>query len=136
MKKVFVDTAYLIAASDSRNWWHKSARKARANLGDAQLITTDEVLSEFLTFFSRRGPHFRHAAVRIVDAVLGDKRYKVFHQSHESFLTGLQHYRNRSDKNYSLQDCISMCVMRRESILEVLTSDSHFEQEGYVILLK
>jgi uncharacterized protein len=47
---------------------------------------------------------------------------------------GFELYENRPDKGYSLTDCISMVVMRERSILEVLTADRHFQQEGFTIL--
>jgi uncharacterized protein len=43
-------------------------------------------------------------------------------------------YKDRPDKEYSLTDCISMQVMRREGLTEVLTNDHHFTQEGFRIL--
>jgi hypothetical protein len=42
----------------------------------------------------------------------------------------------RADKNYSLTDCISMQTMRREGITEALTTDKHFEQEGFRALFR
>jgi len=36
----------------------------------------------------------------------------------------------------SLTDCISMEVMRREGISDVLTNDRHFEQEGFRALFR
>ena len=51
-------------------------------------------------------------------------------------LGGLELYRNRPDKGYSLTDCISMETMRREALAEILTNDRHFEQEGFSRLLK
>ena len=55
----------------------------------------------------------------------------VHPQSRESFLAGLRLYEQRNDKGYSLVDCISMTTMRRHAILEVLTNDRHFMQEGF-----
>jgi predicted nucleic acid-binding protein len=52
-------------------------------------------------------------------------------QSRESFLAGIELYRARPDKGYSLTDCISMITMRREGLTEALTNDRHFEQEGF-----
>jgi predicted nucleic acid-binding protein len=57
-------------------------------------------------------------------------------QIRESFLSGLQLYRDRPDKGYSLTDCISMQTMRREELTEVLTNDRHFEQEGFRALFR
>jgi predicted nucleic acid-binding protein len=49
---------------------------------------------------------------------------------------GLQLYRARPDKGYSLVDCISMQAMRREGLTEVLTNDRHFEQKGFRALFR
>ena len=61
---------------------------------------------------------------------------RVVPQSRESFLSGLALYSARPDKRYSLTDCISMQTMRREGIDEALTSDRHFEQEGFQALFR
>jgi uncharacterized protein len=56
---------------------------------------------------------------------------RVIAQTSGTFQTGLTLYRARLDKGYSLTDCISMDAMRSEGIVDVLTSDVHFEQEGF-----
>ena len=45
-------------------------------------------------------------------------------------------YLARQDKQWSLTDCTSFVAMQREKITEALTGDHHFEQAGFVILLK
>jgi predicted nucleic acid-binding protein len=42
----------------------------------------------------------------------------------------------RLDKTYSLCDAVSFVLMRERGIIEALTTDRHFEQEGFVRLLK
>jgi predicted nucleic acid-binding protein len=59
----------------------------------------------------------------------------VLPQSRDGFLTGLNLYAARPDKEYSLTDCISMETMRQEGITDILTHDNHFTQEGFTILL-
>jgi predicted nucleic acid-binding protein len=43
--------------------------------------------------------------------------------------------RRRPDKAYSLCDAVSFVLMRERSITEALTTDHHFEQEGFIRLL-
>lgn len=99
-----------------------------------RIIRTDEVLSEFLNALSGRGRR-RHAA-QMVRAILRNPNVTVVPQSRDSFLTGLELYEQRPDKEYGLIDCVSMNVMRAEEITDVLTNDHHFEQEGFRILMR
>ena len=41
----------------------------------------------------------------------------------------------RQDKTYSLCDAVSFVLMRQHGIIEALTTDRHFEQEGFQRLL-
>jgi len=99
------------------------------------LVTTDEVLTELLDGLAQRGTYLREAAAQSVRTILKDRRATVHPQSGESFLAGLRLYEQRSDKGYRLVDCISMMTMRSQRILEILTNDHHFVQEGFKILL-
>jgi uncharacterized protein len=66
--------------------------------------------------------------------ILQNDYVEVIQQNHETFLAGLELYRQRFDKEYSLTDCISMQTMKRLKIFEILTHDRHFTQEGFTIL--
>lgn len=78
----------------------------------------------------------RLAAVRTVQSILTDPNINVIPQSRLSFQDGLIRYAARADKQYSLQDCVSMNVMESEDITDVLSNDHHFGQEGFTVLLK
>jgi predicted nucleic acid-binding protein len=45
-------------------------------------------------------------------------------------------YQQRTDKDWSLVDCASFVLMKQRGIAEALTTDHHFEQAGFVRLLK
>jgi hypothetical protein len=136
MRTVFADAHYWLAVANPRDSWRREAYAARNSLGKALLVTTDEVLGEFLTGMSKGGPQVRRIAVRMVRGIFQNPRVRVVAQSRSSFLLALERYAARDDKEYSLTDCAAMNTMDAEGIREILTNDHHFEQEGYTILIK
>ncbi|MBI3126537.1 MAG: PIN domain-containing protein [Candidatus Tectomicrobia bacterium] len=136
MKMVFADSFYWIARVHPRDQGHEAAKKAREDLGEVQIVTTDEVLVEFLNALSSKGEYLRRQAVKMVQTILKDPDVVVVPQSRDSFMNGLELFKNRPDKEYSLTDCISMSVMWKEGLLEILTGDHHFEQEGFTVLIR
>lgn len=135
MKTIFADTLYWVAIVRPNDQWKGPANRAKSKLGNVRILTTDEVLSEFLDSLSPGGEHLRRQAVKMVRAILDDPNVRVLAQSRDSFLRGLEFYAQRLDKGYTLTDCISMNAMRSESLSEVLTNDKHFEQEGFSRLI-
>jgi predicted nucleic acid-binding protein len=135
VKSVFADAVYWIAVANPRDRHHASAKAAHERLGKVRLVTTDEILSEFVTLLAKFGPEFRRRAALTVRAVLENPNIDVVPQSRQSFLGALTRYESREDKKYSLQDCVAMDVMESRGITEVLTNDRHFAQEGFVVLI-
>jgi uncharacterized protein len=135
VRLVFADTLYWGAVLHPLDQYRAQAIRSREALGEMRSVTTDEVLTELLDGLAQRGTHLREVAAQAVRTILKDRRATVHPQSRESFLAGLSLYEQRSDKGYSLVDCISMTTMRRQRISEVLTNDHHFIQEGFEIVL-
>src|SRR5579883_3247081 len=135
MRTVFADTLYWAALINPKDQWHSRAVAVGGALIGACLITTDEVLCETLNFFSGYGESIRRNTVAKVRAILINLNIEIVSQTHSSFLDGLALYESRLDKGYSLTDCVSMNVMKARGVMEVLTHDYHFAQEGFTILL-
>jgi predicted nucleic acid-binding protein len=136
MKAVFVDTLYWVALVKPADQWKDAAKGARQKIGKCRLVTTDEVLTEFLNALSEYGPEFRHRAGQTVRRMMKNPNVDVLPQTRETFLLALDRYEQRGDKSYSLVDCTSMNAMDQEGIREALTHDHHFEQEGFTVLMK
>lgn len=131
MTGVFADTFYWIALVNREDSAHEAARAFDRGRGGRRILTTEEVLDEFLTHFAGRGAFLREKAVLVARWILSDPTVDVQMQSHATFLAGLELYAARPDKGYSLTDCVSMHTMRRHGLVEALTNDRHFEQEGF-----
>jgi uncharacterized protein len=136
MRKVFADTFYWISFCNQHDRWHKRVRDVLKAIEPVQLVTTEEVLTEVLTFYAGAGSYFRQRSAGLIRGILVSESIDVMPQTHESFMAGLSLYEQRLDKGYSITDCISMVVMRHLDITEVLTHDKHFTQEGFFALLQ
>lgn len=62
--------------------------------------------------------------------------FEVVPGSDAWFDRGVSRYQQRTDKSWSLTDCISFVLMEERGIREALTGDHRFEQAGFVALLK
>ena len=134
MEVVFADAFYWIALANPADQWHHAVKRYDEVNSNSPLVTTEEALTEFLNFYAETGQHRRKIVGAMCEQVLVHPNVNVISQSHNSFLEGFELYRQREDKGYSLTDCISMVVCRELEIQKVLTNDSLFSQEGFVIL--
>jgi predicted nucleic acid-binding protein len=132
MRHLFADAFYWIALLHASDQWHQRVIALTATLGAHHLYTTDAVFDEYLATYS--ASYLRPRAAASVRRLLASPVVTVIPQTYELFLEGLTLYEARPDKEYSLTDCISMNVMRREGLTDVLTNDRHFTQEGFHIL--
>ena len=135
MQRLFADTFYWIALANPADASHHTARAFDLTNSGTALITTDEVLSEFLNYFSDAGERKRSIVVGMFEEAMKHPAIEVLPQTRQSLLRGLDLYKARSDKSYSVTDCISMVTMRQRNITDVLTHDRHFAQEGFTVLL-
>ncbi len=135
MRKIFAGSFYWIALINPKDQWRKRAFEVSQNLVGVLIITTDEILTETLNYFAESGQFLRRNAVKEVQAILLNQNVEIISCTHERILEAIEFYEARPDKGYSLTDCVSMLTMKNLDLQEILTHDSHFEQEGFTILL-
>jgi uncharacterized protein len=133
MNEVFADAFYWVALANPSDEWHAAVTDFDEKNNDA-LVTSEQVLTEFLNYYSGWGAYRRRAVHRMVGTILTHPAIITVGQSSASFLSGLRLYGEREDKGYSLTDCVSMNIMRERGITSILTRDKHFQQEGFTNL--
>ncbi len=133
--RLFLDTGYAIARFNERDEYHQTAKSlSEAIAGSRELWTTDAVLLEIAASFSR--PEHRAIAVGFWDQFHGsDARFCIVAASGKELTLAMELFRDRSDKSWSLTDCLSFVVMKQENLAQALTPDRHFVQAGFVALL-
>ena len=133
--RFFADTAFWIALFRNRDQYHREARAWQRYLvrPGALLVTTEAVCWEWLNAMSNSAT--RHTAASGYERIRHDSRIEVVAFSEELSAGALRLFTDRSDKDWSLTDCLSFIVMGRRNIREALTADHHFEQAGLRAIL-
>jgi uncharacterized protein len=134
--EVFLDTAYAIALSAMGDQYHDRAMELRSQMKVAgtRLVTTQAVLLEIGNALSKR--RYRDAAIRLVASLLTDTGVEVLPLKADLFARAFRLYYDRADKEWGLTDCVSFVVMADRGIREALTADEHFQQAGFLPLLR
>ena len=134
--EVFLDAAYLIALALPGDQHHRPARQISQTLNEARtrIVTNRAVLLEVGNALSKI--KYRPVAVSLLGAFEKTKLVKIIPVTEELSRVGWDLFRRRPDKEWSWTDCISFFVMRERGIRQALTTDEHFEQTGFIALLR
>jgi len=133
MKPVFGDTAYFLALLNRADQHHKRA-VALSQAPPGPLLTTDWILAEVGNVL--RAPPLRPRFVRLMELLQRQPDVELVEASRELFRRGCAMFRARPEKDWSLTDCISFLVMSDHGVTDALTTDLHFEQAGFRVLMK
>lgn len=137
MNEVFVDTSGWANAFVKTERYHTEAstlvRQWQQN--NRGVVTTNYVLSELISLFTRlRVP--REISLTHIEILRSSTWVEIVHIEESLDAEAWQFLANRLDKEWSLVDAVSFIVMQERGMTEALTEDHHFEQAGFVRLLK
>ena len=131
--ELFLDRSGLLSLFDEDDARHQ---KATAIFAQAHwLVTTNYVLAEFVPLTHVRGLH-REKSLSFLRTLILLPRIEVVWIDDQQHHAAMDLLEARLDKSYSLCDAVSFVLMRERQILEALTTDRHFVQEGFVRLLE
>ena len=130
---MLIDTSGLLCLIHKDEREHSDAVRMYAE--SPFYVTHNYILDEFVPLaYTRNFP--RSKSLTFSRHLLSDRTVEIVWVDpflHEAALSLLE---KRSDKSYSLCDAVSFVIMRERGITDALTTDKHFEQEGFVRLLK
>ncbi len=130
---MFLDTSGLLSLYDARDAFHADA--VREYRRAARLTTHNYVLAELVALAgARRLP--RDGALRYLADLLDHPLLQVLWVNETFHRAALVFLQDRMDKTYSLCDAVSFLQMEEQGESEALTTDRHFEQAGFIRLLK
>ncbi len=135
MNKVFVDTAALIAIGNKVDQYHNQALKIYTELAQQKttFITTNAVIFETANAFSKS--QYRSSFLFILNMIKNSPCWDYVIVDDRLMDKGTALFEDRSDKDWSLVDCIGMVMAKEQNIERIFTTDKHFKQAGFHILL-
>jgi predicted nucleic acid-binding protein len=133
MKAVFADSFYYLALVNANDAAHDRAVRLSETL-TGSVVTTAWVLTEVADALT--APDERPGFLRLLATLRDDPEVTIVPPDEELFEAGIDLYSRRSDKQWSLTDCISFVVMEDMALVEALTADRRFEQAGFRALLR
>ncbi len=138
MADIFADTSGWGHLIDRSQKYHSLAasiyRQARTE--NHKFVTTNYVLSELVALLTSPLRIPRKTAIAFIEGLKTTPYVEILHIDETFDNAAWQLLVKRQDKAWSLVDCSSFVVMQHRNIAEALTTDHHFEQAGFVKLLK
>ncbi|WP_395094036.1 type II toxin-antitoxin system VapC family toxin [Armatimonas sp.] len=136
LTEAFLDAAYAIALAAPGDQFHAKAEKLAEQMehDGTKLITTRAVLLEIGNALGKQ--RYRADAVALLEALEADPGVEIMPLTEDLFARAFQLYCSRPDKEWGLIDCVSFTVMQEQGILAALTTDDHFQQAGFRVLLR
>jgi predicted nucleic acid-binding protein len=132
LQDVFADTSFWIALVVKQDQYHDRAQKWSLRV-QGRITTTVPVLFETANTLAR--PAWRAHGVALISHLLERPDVEAVVLSPELWQRSWNLYRERTDKAWSLTDCVSFLVMQDTGLVDALTADEHFRQAGFRAVL-
>lgn len=138
MPELFVDTSGWGHLVDPTQPYHSLAATIYRTVRQQRrkIITTNYVIIELVALLTSPLRVPRPSLIAFIEGLKTSPHIEVIHVDSLLDEQAWQLLKSHQDKAWSLVDCTSFVLMRQRGILEALTTDHHFEQAGFVRLLK
>jgi uncharacterized protein len=100
------------------------------------MITSNYILAELVALLHSPLRQSRTRIFEIINTIKITPYIQIFHITEETDRSAWELCQSRHDKPWSLVDCSSFVIMQQCGIQTALTTDRHFEQAGFIRLLK
>ncbi|HEX8399400.1 MAG TPA: PIN domain-containing protein [Pyrinomonadaceae bacterium] len=138
MNKIFVDTSGWGNLVDVQQQFHYETKLIyqTAKQNGSRLVTTNYVIAELVALLTSPLKIPRSKSIDFIESIKTSSLVDIIHINESLDSKAWDLLVNRTDKNWSLVDCSSFVIMQENNISEALSTDHHFEQAGFVRLLK
>ena len=134
----FADTSGWACLASPRERFHADAvaRYDETLRAGRRVVTTNWVLAELTALLTSPLRVPKPTQVALLDNVRRSPHVVVVTVDAALEAAAWARWRTRPDKDWSLVDCASFVLIEDRNLTDALTADHHFEQAGFVRLLK
>ncbi|HLF28628.1 MAG TPA: PIN domain-containing protein [Anaerolineae bacterium] len=138
MPDLFVDTSGWGHLVDPTQSYHMLAAQVyrAARRQQRKIVTTNYIITELAALLASPLDIPRPKIIAFIEGLKTSPYVQVVHVDSTLDEQAWEMFKNRQDKEWSLVDCASFVLMQQHNIREALATDHHFEQAGFVCLLK
>ncbi|NCS37274.1 MAG: type II toxin-antitoxin system VapC family toxin [Microcystis aeruginosa G11-01] len=138
MSELFVDTSGWANLIDVSQPFHSITAQVYqdARSQRRKMITTSYIITELVALLSSPLHIPRSKAIAFIQGLKNSPYVDVIFITQELDSKAWELLSQRQDKEWSLVDCSSFIVMQDRKITDALASDRHFEQAGFIRLLR
>lgn len=134
--EILIDTAGFLSLWDAADEHHRRAVQLQTELirKGRQFLTTDYIVDETVTLLLVR--HSHAAAADFLATVMASEALQVQWIDSDRFRGAATLFARHNDKRWSFTDCVSFALMRELKLMDCFTTDHHFRQAGFNVLLE
>jgi predicted nucleic acid-binding protein len=134
-REIFIDTSGLYALVNRKDSHHAAARTVVERLIRAgrRFVASDYIVAESVNLANARGG--APVAVRVLDLIEQSTAIRLEWIAANRFDATKTFFRKHADHAYSFTDCTSFVLMRELKISQALTTDRHFAEAGFDVLM-
>jgi predicted nucleic acid-binding protein len=133
-ERVLLDSTFIAGYLNSRDQHHSSAKRCMPLVkGADEVVITEPVLVEVGNLL--HSPSHRLQAAQFIEACYVTKNITVVPVDRELLTRALRFFRQHTDKEWGLTDCISFVVMHDLKLTTAVTADRDFQQAGFQALM-
>lgn len=134
----FVDTSGWAEFADQTLLFHSQAKTLFEEVWQnrGHLVTTNLVLVELTALLKSPLRWPKPQQIQFLDDIRYDASTIIVTIDAALEAAAWNLWQSRPDKDWTLVDCASFVIMQQQRLTDALSTDHHFEQAGFVRLLK
>lgn len=132
-KSIFVDTGAWYALADKDDQYHERAANHLKKIArdGTTMVTTNLIIHETYMLLARRLSH--KVGIKFLDEVYSEENLRILHSNDAVEQEAYDIARKYSEHDFSITDCVSFVMMKREAIRRAFTFDKHFRTMRFSI---